>query len=58
MIIREIKTGELYDTFYYDIHDEYWILDGDDCVRVLKPCEFRCLLYDREREYIVEKDDE
>lgn len=57
MIIRKIKTGELYDTFYSDIHDEYWILDGDDCVRVLKPCEFRCLLYDREREYIVEKDD-
>ena len=58
MIIREISTNKLYDTVYSDLYDEYWILDGSECVRKLKPAEFRYLLYDREKEYIVEKDDD
>ena len=57
MIIREISTNKLYDSVYFDLYDEYWLLDGIECVRKLKPAEFRYLLYDLEKEYIVEKDD-
>lgn len=58
MIIRDIKTKKLYDTVYLKQQDEYWILNGSECIRKLKPAEFRYLLYDREKEYIVEKDDD
>lgn len=57
MIIREIKSKKLYDTVYSEVDDEYLILCGDKLVRRLKPCKFRYLLYDIEKEYIVEKDD-
>ena len=57
MIIREISTKKLYDSVYYVLYDEYWLLDGIECVRKLKPAEFRYLLYDKEKEYIIEKDD-
>lgn len=57
MIIREIKTGILYDTRYSVESDEYWICRGEEVIRKLKPALFRYLLYDREKEYIVEKDE-
>lgn len=58
MIVREIETNKLYDAEYSDMYDEYWIIEGNLIMRALKPCEFRYLLYDREKEYIVEKDEE
>ena len=58
MIIRNIKTGKLYDTGYLKQQNEYWILNGSEWIRRPKPVEFRYLLYDREKEYIVEKDDD
>ena len=58
MITRNIKTDKLYDTGYLKPQSEYWILNGSECIRKLKPAEFRYLLYDREKEYIVEKDDD
>ena len=58
MIIRDIKTKKLYDTVYLKQQDEYWILNGSEWIRRLKPTEFRYLPCDREREYTVEKDDD
>lgn len=57
MIIRDIKTNKLYDTKYLSAEDEYWILEGNELVRILKPSIFRYFLYDRGQEYVVEKDD-
>lgn len=56
MIIRDIKTKQLFDAKYDVESDEYWIYCGETIVRKIKPALFRYILYDREPEYIIEKD--
>ena len=58
MITRNIKTDKLYDTGYLKQQYEYWMLNGSEWIRRLKPAEFRYLSCDREREHTVEKDDD
>ena len=48
MITRNIKTDKLYDTGYLKPQSEYWILNGSEWIRRLKPAEFRYLPCDRE----------
>lgn len=58
MIIRNIKTKKTHNTGYLKQQYEYWMLNGSEWIRRLKPAEFRCLPCDKEKEYTVEKDDD
>ena len=55
MIIREVDNQKLYDTEYSKEQDEYWIMQGNNIVKIYTPNEFRVALY-KNRLYIVEKD--
>ena len=58
MIIRDIKTGLIYDVEYNKASDTYILKQGNTIVKSIYPVRFRALLYSsRYKEYEIIVDD-
>lgn len=58
MIIRDIKTGLIYDVEYNKTSDTYILKQGDTIVKSIYPVRFRALLYSsRYKAYEIIVDD-